>query len=519
MDQKKTGSFYTPKSLVKYMCDYAMNKTQANNILEPSVGDGRFLHELVEYKNTLVDAVEIDEQKVNYLKNNSINSINLICANFMDYAISTDKKYELIIGNPPYISKKKLSMEEREKCLKLTEYWSLSDEVFQNTWVTFVLGALKLLDKSKGALFFVLPFEFLQVHYAAKLRNFLEEIFNFIEITTFKESVFPEIDQDVCLVYLSNEQPGLEPIVRYTTVNGINDFTPIEQSEIRRNKPLKKWSNAILNDNEIELLKKLTSNYMKISELGHISPGIVTGANNFFIINRPLVEKFECKEQTIPIIQKGSNIPNLLLLTDEDFDQVGHNNKNIAMLNLNKINPANFSKELKEYLLSGVEKGIDKRYKCSIRKRWYDVPIIHYGDLIFFKRYNIFPRIIVNNASVYTTDAAYNIKLIGNFDTASVAFCFYNSLTITLCEYQGRFYGGGVGELVPSEFKSLSLPYKRIDPHDIKKLDSMLRSNAKLEKIINFVDDIVLAELDKQEIDQLKAMRHKYLLRRLKSKI
>lgn len=40
-------------------------------------------------------------------------------------------------------------MEEREKCLKLNEYWSLSEEVFQNTWVTFVLGALKLYFQIK----------------------------------------------------------------------------------------------------------------------------------------------------------------------------------------------------------------------------------------------------------------------------------------------------------------------------------------------------------------------------------
>ncbi|MFY3791819.1 Eco57I restriction-modification methylase domain-containing protein [Ureibacillus sp. MALMAid1270] len=517
MDKKKTGSFYTPKPLVKYMCDYAMKKIQANNILEPSVGDGRFLDELVNFQDICIDAVEIDEQKINVLKNQRRISVNLFCTNFMDYAISEDKKYELIIGNPPYVSKKNLSIEEREKCLKILQYWSLSEEIFQNTWVSFVLGALKLLDKSKGALFFVLPFEFLQVHYAAKLRTFLEKMFNFIEITTFKESVFPEIDQDVCLVYLSNEQKDINPIVRYITVKSINDYTPIEKSEIKRNKPLTKWSNAILNDNEIELLKSLSNKYHKVSELGHISPGIVTGANNFFIFNNLLVDSMNCKDQTIPIIQKSSNIPNLLLLNKGDFEELSKSNKNTSMLNLNMIDPVDFSDELKKYLLTGIEKGINKRYKCSIRKRWYDVPVLNYGDLMFFKRYNLLPRLLVNKASVYTTDIAYNIRLQEYFHAPSVAFCFYNSLTLTLCEYQGRFYGGGVGELVPSEFKALCLPYKKIDGNDINKLDEMLRNNEKLEKIINFVDEKVLSELDEQELDKIKKIRHKYLLRRIKN--
>lgn len=517
MDQKKTGSFYTPKPLVKYMCDYAMKKGQAKNILEPSVGDGRFLDELVKYNNILIDAVEVDQEKINILKEKKRSSLDLICADFLKYAITSEKKYELIIGNPPYISKKNISVDQRDINLELLRYWSLSEGIFQNMWVSFVLGALKLLDRSKGSIFFVLPFEFLQVHYAAKLRTFLEEMFNFIHITTFQETVFPEIDQDVCLVYMSNKQQDAEPIVRYTTVKSVNDFTPIEQSEIKRNKPLKKWSNAILNDNEIELLKVLSNKYTKVSELGHISPGIVTGANNFFIINQSLTDKLKSKDLTIPIIQKSSNIPNLLLLTEKDFEEVVNTDKNTAMLNLNGIDHSNFTNELKEYLLTGIEQGINQRYKCSKRKRWYDVPVISYGNLMFFKRYNILPRIIVNRASIYTTDIAYNIKLDEYFDPPSVAFCFYNSLTMTLCEYQGRFYGGGVGELVPSEFKALSMPYKKIKTNDIKKIDKMFRNNEKFETIVDFVDGIVLKELDEHEINQLRIIRNKYLLRRLKT--
>ncbi|WEG12600.1 Eco57I restriction-modification methylase domain-containing protein [Pullulanibacillus sp. KACC 23026] len=516
MDQKKTGSFYTPKPLVKYMCDYAIKKNVVNEILEPSVGDGRFLEELVKYKELSIDAVEIDQQKINILKDKKLGSSELICDNFMKYAMECDKQYDLIIGNPPYIAKKNLSVEEREINLKTIRHWSLSEELFQNTWVSFVLGALKLLDKSKGAIFFVLPFEFLQVHYAEKLRTFLEEMFNFIHITTFQESVFPEIQQDVCLVYMSNEQKDKEPIVRYTTVKSIDDFHPIEESEIKRNKPLKKWSNAILNDNEIELLVKLSNKYIKVAEFGHISPGIVTGANNFFIINKLLTEKLKSKENTIPIIQKSTTINSILILTKRDFESAVDNNKNTSMLNLNSIDYSNFSKELKAYLLTGIDQGFNLRYKCAKRKRWYDVPIIKYGDLMFFKRYNQLPRIIVNKAGVYTTDIAYNIRLNKNFDASSIAFCFYNSLTITLCEYQGRFYGGGVCELVPSEFKSLSMPYKKIDEYDVEKLDLMFRNNEKLEKIVDYVDGIVLKELDEKDIFQLKMIRNKYLSRRLK---
>jgi hypothetical protein len=41
-----------------------------------------------------------------------------------------------------------------------------------------------------------------------------------IEITTFQEQVFPDIEQDVCLVFLSNEKTA-KPFVKYTTVKKV----------------------------------------------------------------------------------------------------------------------------------------------------------------------------------------------------------------------------------------------------------------------------------------------------------
>lgn len=516
MDQdKQTGSFYTPSLLVEYMSVYALRNYEDDiKILEPSFGDGRFLRHLVSESRT-IDAVEIDSEKIDKVASEEYRGINLIKGSFIEYALLSEKKYDLIIGNPPYITKKLLSEEEKIFSQELIKHWSLPDNVFQNIWVSFVLASLKILNKTHGSIFFVLPFEFLQVHYAEKLRNFLEERFNLIEITTFVESVFPKIEQDVCLVYMTNRQ-GIEPIVKYTTVRSINDFNPVEYSEIKRNKPLKKWSNSILNDDEIELLTSISRKYLEMSDLGDSSPGIVTGANSFFILNRSQVEELKCSECVVPIIQKSTIVPSLLNFYSNDFEGLDKLGKKLRLLHLSNIASNNFSDMLNEYLERGVEQKIHERYKCNNRKRWFDVPIIESGDLMFFKRYNKYPRLIVNQANVYTTDASYNIRLNKGFDPFSVAFCFYNSLTLTLCEYNGRFYGGGVGELVPSEFKTLRIPYRDVAKSDIEKVDSMMRGNTDIWSIIDYVDQIVLNDLSAGELRSLKKIREKYLLRRLK---
>lgn len=514
MNDKQTGSFYTPKKLVKFMSEYAMSQCEAGVVLEPSVGDGRFIDKLKKY-NCQIDAVELDESKIKKLHKKKIDKVHLINENFINYALESTEKYDLIIGNPPYITKKMLSEADRMLSLKLIKYWSLPESLFQNLWISFVLGALKLLKDKTGAIFFVLPFEFLQVHYAEKLRRFLEERFNNIEITTFQESVFSDIEQDVCLVYLTNRL-GQEPIVKYTTVKNIDNFRPIEYSEIKRNKPLTKWSNSILNDDEIELLKKLSGKYTRIASLGDISPGIVTGANSFFVLKKSVVEKLDCEEYVIPIVQKSPTIGNMLVYTEADYKSLLDSDKNALMLNLNGVDRLYFTAELNEYILEGESAEINKRYKCSHRKRWYDVPIISSGDLMFFKRYNKLPRLMVNEPRIFTTDISYNIRLTDRFDAKSVAFCFYNSLTITLCEYNGRFYGGGVGELVPSEFKSLCIPYKEIDDENVETLDSMIRQGDSVEQILQFVDEIVLDGLELYELEKIKKIREKYLIRRLK---
>ena len=99
---------------------------------------------------------------------------------------------------------------------------------------------------------------------------------------------------------------------------------------------------------------------------------------------------------------------------------------------------------------------------------------------------------------------------------SSFAFCFYNSLTLALCEYNGRFYGGGVGELVPNEFKSLAIPYKKVAKEHLQQLDNMFRSETPFSDIIDYVDTVVLGSLSDNEIKLLQNVRNRYLTRRLK---
>lgn len=512
LDDKSTGSYYTPHNLIDYMISFVREKANVRKVLEPSAGDGRFVDALCKF-NYNIHAIEIDEIKSEYLKKQKFKNAKITSADFIKYALTHDENYDLIIGNPPYISKRNLTEPNRKLSYDLIKYFDLPDSLFQNLWVSFILASIKLLSPN-GSIFFVLPFEFLQVQYAEKLRNYLETRFNSIEIITFEERVFDYIEQDVCLVYLSNEN-RVDSFIRYSTIKNLQQTNPIFESTIKRNKPLSKWSNCILNDIETETLRNICEAYPKVKEFGDISPGIVTGANGFFILNHETISNLGVVENSLRIVSKSSDVADKLLFSVDDYNLLVDEKKKVKMLNLNYIQEDTFSSELKQYLASGKKDKINQRYKCSIRKRWYDVPIIKKGEACFFKRYNVLPRIIVNEADVFTTDIAYNIRFNQNIDKNSFAFCFYNSLTLVLCEYNGRFYGGGVGELVPTEFKELHIPYCEVSRDQIMTLDLMFREKYEYAEIIDYVDNIVL-KLSNDQKQSLQNMRNRYIKRRLK---
>ena len=156
-----------------------------------------------------------------------------------------------------------------------------------------------------------------------------------------------------------------------------------------------------------------------------------------------------------------------------------------------------------------------KRFKCANRSPWYGVPIVNKGDIVFFKRYHILPKIYVNVADVHTTDAGYHIRLKEPFNAESLVFCFFNSMTLAQCEYNGRYYGGGVSELVPSEFKELAIPYRDILPEDIAILKALFKKKASVNEIINYVNSRTInLDFAEETVNQYESIRVKLIKRR-----
>jgi len=110
------------------------------------------------------------------------------------------------------------------------------------------------------------------------------------------------------------------------------------------------------------------------------------------------------------------------------------------------------------------------------------------------KRAHHFPRLILNSAKALTTDTAYRI-LPQKGRASDLVIGFVNSLTALSAELEGRHYGGGVLELVPSEIERLLMPSIRHSADALRHLDGRVRLRAAAEDLLAERDRILLEPL------------------------
>ncbi|MCB0517022.1 MAG: N-6 DNA methylase, partial [Bacteroidetes bacterium] len=174
--KNKYGQYFTPEIVAEFMVDLAeINPT--SKILEPSSGEGVFLDILTKRGFNNITAYEIDREL-----NNQFDFVRY--ESFVSALI--DKKFDLIIGNPPYIRWKNLEAELKEELAK-SKLWhkyfnSLCDYLY-----IFILKSIELLSEN-GQLIFICPEYWMNTTHSISLRNYMVENGYFERIYHFNET-------------------------------------------------------------------------------------------------------------------------------------------------------------------------------------------------------------------------------------------------------------------------------------------------------------------------------------------
>ena len=252
----------TPIEHARTMLDYAgyRNELCGKSILENSCGEGNILCEIVSryiedaidlgYSNTAIvqglendiEGIEIDDDKVSVC----IDNLNRVLMRYGigevrwnvhkgDYLKLKSKKYDYIIGNPPYITYHDMNKGQR-KHLK-ESYASCKRGRFDYCYA-FIEKSIRSLNKD-GILVYLVPYSIIRNKFASDLREILRpyilEIYDYSGIKIFPDAITSSI------ILVCKNQKNDENIQYYAMKKKV-------EQKIERKALNGKWSFSIENE-------------------------------------------------------------------------------------------------------------------------------------------------------------------------------------------------------------------------------------------------------------------------------
>lgn len=508
--QKLRGGYYTPQNLADYVSKWVLSKNP-RTILEPSCGDGVFIQAVA--NNDCDASIELScfelfdteaSQALERCKLNNLENATVTEGDFLVWANEQLKKqqpiFDGVLGNPPFIRYQFLEKNFQEQAQLVFEQLDLKFTKHTNAWVPFLLSSLALLKKG-GRMGMVIPSEISHVMHAQSLRSYLGHICSKIVIIDPKEIWFEDTLQGAVIILAEKKKDSDEPSqgVGIVSVSGFeflqDDPDVLFDNTVGINGETVegKWTKATLDINELKLIKKVIAHtdVRKFKDIAKVDVGIVTGANKYFLVDNETVTTYELDKFSHPMFGRSQHCPGII------YDEQQH------IENQNQGLPTNFlyideeyedlSVSVKSYIALGEAEDYHKRYKCRIRKPWFKVPSVYSTEIGMLKRCHDAPRLIHNKVGAYTTDTAYRITSAVT-NPENLVCSFLNPLTAITAELEGRFYGGGVLELVPSEIEKLYIPVVEGLEHNADELNQLIKEG-QIEKVIRQQGSLILGKL------------------------
>ena len=493
--KKNTGSYYTCNTIADYIAKWAI-ETPETCVLEPSFGDGIFIDSALSRYAELgnqspeILGVEIQETPFNLFMQSHAGMLGFQM-DFMDFR--TNSKINAIIGNPPYVSLKHLNTSEKEKALRLVSSYGLNMQTSGSLWMPFIIHATELLEQG-GKLGFVLPYEITHVRYALNLWKYLSINYGKITICRIYHDFFPDVDVET-IVLLAEEKGKKTNAVFYKVFETIADLysdnaclesqIPIADI-VGLNKPF-----------ERELMPKTVVAFLEsLRKSGKLTAfvqdckfkiGYVSGNKSYFHLSADDIRRLNIRTE---------NARKCLINAKQITANTNIGIETRAISNYSYLfYPAIIDSGEELYISYGEEQGINKGYKCRVRKPWYLTPGLEIPDIVLTVFGDV-PKLLLNNGEFYVSNSL--LSGFSKVKNAKGLICrWYNSLTLLSVEITIHSLGGGTLVLIPGETDKLEIisdfPTEKIE-NTYKKISDFAREHS-TEEVYQYGDTIVLKEI------------------------
>lgn len=527
VDSKKLrGGYYTPQAITDFICKWAITKP-TQKVLEPSCGDGNFIESAIRrFKELgvpnnklfgLIKGIELVEDEAEKSKDRAakygLNSTTILNTDFFNYIANANGEahFDVVIGNPPFIRYQNFPEEHREAAFRMMEEMNLHPNKLTNIWVPFLVISASKLNRF-GKLAMVIPAELFQVKYAAETRIFLSNFFSRITIVTFKKLVFDDIQQEVVLMLCEKDVTANKGI-RVIELNNLAELNSIKIDRFQHTQvktldhTSEKWTKYFLDENEIELLRKIKADkrIKPCEDVMDVDVGIVTGRNEFFMLNKEAVAKWKLKSHTTKVVSKSNHLKGIVY-NNADFEQNVEANYPVQLFLPAEKDYSAQPEASRKYIAYGEAMEFHTGYKCKIRKRWYITPSLWSPDAFVLRQVGDYPKLILNKTNASSTDTIHRVRFKKKINPETIALSYLNSLTFAFSEILGRSYGGGVLTFEPTEIEEIPLPLLGTHKIDFKKIDSLIRQR-KIEEVLDIIDKELLIKQLKFSEEEVKMLR------------
>jgi hypothetical protein len=251
-----------------------------------------------------------------------------------------------------------------------------------------------------------------------------------------------------------------------------------------------------------------------LGKLCQIKIGIVSGANDFFIINSTTVKEIGLPRAILNPVLTRFNQTKGLLFTSDDLIQIEKDDRKCLLVDTTQITSIDGS--VKSYLDGFPQERLKRttfvrRMKSGTWHRFNDNKI---PDAFFPYMRTNGPTIVLNQAGVNCTNSIHRLYFnneVGQLEKKAIAISILSSFSQLSAEIEGRTYGAGVLKFEPSEAMRIKilLPVSAYQSTDSTfQLINKHLMEGKTDQARTLADDFIFMGIPKQQRE-----RHKIILK------